>query len=454
MARKGGFDPARLIFVVSAVTLIAGLAFFLGVMSALQRNAAFQAVGGLTRDIVLVIEDMKGWDGTPVHFLQPARREGEGVTVNERAGDGKLILLSGYFDDGNELRLIRRDGRVVARWPARFSEHFPDPSHLAEPPATDRHVDTHGALIRPDGSVVFNYEYSGSVKLTRCGEVAWTLGLSTHHSVEAAAGGGYWILGRRAVTDPEAFPPFTEGVGQLEDLILRVSESGEIEETISIPRLLYENGLEPVLTAVGRPFKDDASWDHELVHANKVGELPAALADAFPDFEAGDLLVSLRAYNMILVADPDARRVRWRRTGPWLRQHDPEFAPDGTISVFNNNSYWLTLEPPYGRAPADAERVSDIMKADPATGEVEVVYGGRPGQRFHTVIRGKHELTAKGGLLITEFEGGRVFETDAEGRIVWEYVNRYDEDTVLEISEARLYPAEYFEVEDWSCPAD
>jgi hypothetical protein len=68
-----------------------------------------------------------------------------------------------------------------------------------------------------------------------------------------------------------------------------------------------------------------------------------------------------------------------------------------------------------------------------------------------TVIRGKLELTDAGGLLITEFEGGRVFETDAGGQIVWEYINRYDEDEVAEISEARLYAPEYFDVPDWTC---
>ena len=68
-----------------------------------------------------------------------------------------------------------------------------------------------------------------------------------------------------------------------------------------------------------------------------------------------------------------------------------------------------------------------------------------------TVIRGKHEVTASGGLLITEFDGGRVFETDSAGRTVWEYVNRYDAEDVAEITEARVYPASYFNVSDWAC---
>jgi hypothetical protein len=85
------------------------------------------------------------------------------------------------------------------------------------------------------------------------------------------------------------------------------------------------------------------------------------------------------------------------------------------------------------------------------TGRLRRVYGGVERQKLLTVIRGKHELTARGGLLITEFEGGRVLETDSSGRTVWEYVNRFDADEVAEITEARIYPADYFTVSDWSC---
>jgi hypothetical protein len=62
------------------------------------------------------------------------------------------------------------------------------------------------------------------------------------------------------------------------------------------------------------------------------------------------------------------------------------------------------------------------------------------------------DLTPAGGLLITEAQGGRVRETDANQKLVWEYVNRYDDNRVAELGEARLYPSSYFTVKDWSCP--
>jgi hypothetical protein len=364
--------------------------------------------------------------------------------------------MSGFFDDGYELRLIRRDGAIVARWPARFSQHFPDPGHLAQPPATDWNVDIHGALINPDGSVVFNYEYGGTVKMSRCGETLWTLKHMTHHSVEVSERGGYWIPGRNHLQDPAAdpYPPFTRlGSNAVfsDDLIMRVTEDGEIAEWKSVAGILYDNGLEPLLTATGSSFLPEDPADTELVHLNKIGELPRSMAGAFPEFEAGDLVLSLREHNLVLVVDPDTWRVKWHQTGPWRRQHDPEFNPDGTITVFNNNIYRMALDS-LNRSSPDTPRVSNIVGIDPRTRRAEVAYGLREGQELLTVIRGKHEPTPGGGFLITEFEGGRVFEVDAEGQIVWEYINRYDDEQVLEITEARLYPPSYFSRQNWSCP--
>ncbi len=437
---------------ISAILLVFILFFGAGMYSGVERNFAYQAYQALSENLGLVLLELVVFspEGTPEHFRQPARGAGTGVTVNERSDDGSLIFMSGFFDGGNELRLVRRDGTPVARWPVRFSEHFPDTSHLVNPPQRDLNTDLHGALVHPDGSVVFNYEYSGTVKLSRCGEAIWTLAHPTHHSIETSESGGYWIPGR-AYVGPEAdprFPPFTIGK---EDLVLKVSEDGEILAQKSVPEILYENGLEPLLTASGINFYPGLEWGKELVHVNKIGELSRAIADAFPDFEAGDLVISMRTFNLVIVVDPDDWKVKWHSIGPWRRQHDPEFNPDGTITVFNNNVYRNALAP-LDLARLDVPRDSNIVRVDPATGVTEVAYGQRAGEEFLTVIRGKHETLPGGGFLITEFEGGRVFEVDAERRIVWEYINRFDEDEVLEVTEARLYPASYFTVQDWRCP--
>ena len=450
------FDISKFLFYLVLIGTALGGAFYFGMYSGAEKTQLFHMVTALKQNLLSSSELMMEESGTltkthPDHFVQPARYQGDGVTVNlPDAGQEELIFMSGFFEDGNQLRLIERDGKLVAKWHANFYDIFDNNQHIKDPPATDWNTDTHGALALPDGSVVFNFEYCGLVKLDHCGNVVWRLERETHHSVERSAQGGFWVPARRhhLKGDKIVFPPFDPPFK--EDTILHVSEDGEVLSEISVPGLFYKNGLESLLTATGHWFELTIGWDREIVHLNKITELSSEMASNFPQFKAGDLILSIRESNLIMVVDPDTQRIKWWHIGPWLRQHDPEFKADGTISIFNNNCY-RTAYGYSGRdtSPLDFPRISNIIEIDPISKATKVVYGEQAGQEMLSIIRGKHELTPKGGLLITEFEGGRVFETDADGRIIWEYINRYDADEVAEISEARLYLKSYFDRVDW-----
>lgn len=181
-------------------------------------------------DLVL-ISIQRSLSDAPFDHIQPSRKPGSGMTVNRIGDDGSLVMIAGFFDGSNEIRLVRRDGTPVRRWPARFYEHFEDASHLHYKPASDNLIDLHGTVVEPDGSVVFNYEYGGLVKLSKCGDVLWTLAEPTHHSVEFAEAGGYWVLSRAYHEKPDidAFPPLSRIYPDAtfeDDLIYRVSEDG------------------------------------------------------------------------------------------------------------------------------------------------------------------------------------------------------------------------------------
>ena len=372
-------DLSKILFYIVAATLALGLTFGLGVFSAIEKNMAFDFVNGLVDFIEITYEELPNLLGThPKDFLQPSRYEGDGVTVNHFADRTEdLVLLSGFFGDTNELRLIRRNGDLIARWPVRFSDVFPEPDHLPKElvPATDWNIDIHGAVALPDGSVVFNFEYGGLVKLDRCGDVVWALPRATHHSVERAEGGGFWVPGTRFLKGNNSpFPPFQmprkgQGLFMREDTILKISDGGEVIAEISAPKIFYDNNLEAVLTATGYRFIAGMSWDREFLHLNKVDELDGEIADNFPSFAAGDLMLSIHDYNIIMILDPRTRNVKWWKVGPWLRQHDPEFKSDGTIVVFNNNAHRTAFGDDSLRSPLDYPRVSNIIEIDPGSGD-------------------------------------------------------------------------------------
>ena len=381
------------------------------------------------------------------NHLQPNRGQGDGVVTN-KTDDDSLVLMVGFFDSENQARLVERDGTVAHRWSLDYFEHFPAEEQRYCDVDSSLWVDTHGALVTEAGELLFNYELCGTVKLDQCGSVMWAISDDTHHSMTRAEGGGYWTLGRYVwdpSEEPDRFPPFSTTGSQdviEEDTIMRISEDGEILEEISIPVLMRESGLLGLLTATGVSFKDTDSGRGELVHSNKLDELPESLADAYPLFDAGDLAISMRQLNLVMVLDGETREVKWHQVGPWLRQHDPEFRPDGRISIFNNNVF--------GDAYVDDQTdiklpfTTNIIAIDPVTSETEVIFGERPGQEMLSVIRGQHELLPDDGMIIAEFDAGRVLEVDASGDVVWEYVNRFDDDHVGEIRNANVLPRSYF----------
>lgn len=377
----------------------------------------------------------------PTDQLFPARYDGNGVTHFD-AGKAKpgLTFLTGFFDNGNEMRLIRLDGTIVNRWPVRFSEIFTDTSHIKPEsiiPKSDWNAALQGALALPDGSIVFNFSYFGMVKLDRCGNLVWKLARGTHHSVERAAGGGFWVPGARYVESNSRYPnlqtPYTE------DVILKVSDDGEVVNEIFLLDILYKHNLQGLVVRVRKPHAQD------LYHLNDVEELGSDIAGSFPQFSAGDLLLSMRYDNLLMVIDPRTSEVKWYQSGPWNEQHDPDFRADGSITVFNNNND--------GTQDGSILGGSNIMSIDPLSREVSFLYGEEPGQKLYSLDQGEHQNIGQGSghLLITETGGGRVVEVSPQGEVVWEYINRYDDQDVALVTGAIRYPDGYFTVEDWSC---
>ena len=105
--------------------------------------------------------------------------------------------------------------------------------------------------------------------------------------------------------------------------------------------------------------------------------------------------------NLIFVIDAGSGRVKWHQTGPWIRQHDPDFLPDGTISVFNNN----TDDTESGTILGG----SSIVRVDPGSGAVSIRYGAASDQHMYTKIRGMHQTLENGNILVTEALAGRIF---------------------------------------------
>jgi hypothetical protein len=426
-------DFSKVMFVFSC----AGLIFGYGVVVGHFEVFPYASIKFLKNSAVQVYAEKDTLLGLrPTEFLAPARYAGDGVTRN--VGDELcpgMTLLTGFFEDGNEMRLIEPDGSFVHRWRVKFFDIFPNPDHIrpaAEIPNGEWNVAVHGCHLLPDGSIVFNFAYKGAAKIDRCGNPVWTIPRMTHHSVHPSMDGGFWIPSARhfegAPQYPRLRPPY------LEDTILKVSAAGEILKEISILEILFQNGLG------GYVYRRGLSGD--LTHLNDVEELDSSMAGTFPQFAAGDLLLSLRHQSMVLVIDPNTLLVKWYQVGPWIGQHDPDFMGTGKLSIFSNNNDGTPTGKLFGG--------SSIIEIDPQDRRIRLRYGADPQEPMYTSNRGKHQRIGEHGeaILITESTAGRVLEVSSDDRVVWEYINRYDNSTVAVVTGATRYSPDYLQVVD------
>lgn len=337
----------------------------------------------------------------------PGRPEGfEGLRVHRpEAVSPGYTMISGLSvkQDRTAFDVVLYDaqGQVVHEWPVDYAKL--DPEGLKP-----LNVMLHGMEVFPDGSLAVTFD-AGNVlaRIDSCGEPMWTTPGGFHHAITSDGAGGLWAWRN--------------------EVIVRIDEiTGEETHTIDLRRDIIPaaGGQEGIFSI--RSFIDGPGlplrYDPDAWHANDVEALRADMAAAFPGFEAGDLLISLRELNLLAVIDPETGEVRWSQHGPWLKQHDPDFQPDGTITVYDNRSGFDT---------------SRILRIDPDTREVTVDFTGSEQTPFYSWQRGKHQVLPNGNILVTEAEHGRVFETAPDGGLVWERDLGWDADRNLIVTEAR-----------------
>ncbi|WP_260925803.1 arylsulfotransferase family protein [Novosphingobium sp. 9] len=294
----------------------------------------------------------------------------------------------------------------------------------------------HGFAVLPDGSMVLGFDSQLlPVRFNACGQSMWIGDERLTHAI-----------------NPTDDNRFAWSIGAEDDIRKIDLASGHTVRDITVDAIRKANPDLTVLemrrvddNALGQNPRGDAGrYYHDAFHTNDAEPLPAAYAKAFPEFRAGDLLVSMRSLNLVMVVDPATLKVKWHANDVTLRQHDPDWEPDGTITVFDNQN---------GR------QSTRIVRFDPRNPDSDhnyaVALAGGP-LDFYSRIRGKHQSLPDGGMLITSSEQGRIFETDAQGRIAMEMLVHDPEQPGQNfvVSEARWFPTDSPTLHKvLSCPA-
>ena len=311
--------------------------------------------------------------------------------------------------------LIAPDGSLVHTWPVRHDLLVEGGNPLEFP---------HGTLVLPDGSLLANFDAGfGMARIDPCGRPIWSRDDGKyHHEIKAGEDGIWTWFGKDGAT------------AHGNELLRFDAQTGEHLERIHLVDDIVLHSR-PNATAMTIPegftFKREAKVGEapDTFHPNDIDPLPAAYADAFPDFDAGDLLISLRNINTVAIIDRETYEVLWYANGPWLQQHDPDWHADGSITVFSNNP--------------DRFR-SSILRVVPGQSAATEIFA-MDGPAYDTYIMGTHERLQNGNWLILSSMEGRVLEVTAEGAPVREYSNILNDRMNAIIPNAEVLPEGYLE---------
>ena len=229
---------------------------------------------------------------------------------------------------------IDSEGAVYRAWPAGKRDGDFDGMHI-------------GLSVSPDGMVATNANGILGAQ-SWCGDPGW----QAERTVKAAADD----IPQNAIEHPDWHHDITFHDGAFYSFVgqrvARVeAETGRVEivlDLLDVKQWAWRDGLAILDTRMnvvpaGRVGSDLTDlMPPDPFHVNKVDVLDKKRAKAFPQFQEGDMALSLRELNLVLVVRPEEERILWWRKGLTSRQHDVTFSESGTIEVFNNAPFTLT----------------------------------------------------------------------------------------------------------------
>jgi Arylsulfotransferase (ASST) len=345
----------------------------------------------------------------PTEFWQPVRSERSGVTIHDpaRAAEGVTLYTSG---DGAHAVLISMTGEVLHEWRLPFSAVW-DESAAVRTPQPDSLIYFRKAHLYPNGDLLVIYEAAGDtpwgyglVKIDKHSRPIWKYLAHAHHDLDVASDGKIYVLTHEIRSTVFRFWRHLE-TPRIDDFVVVLSPDGEELQKISV--------VDAFIASPYARMVNQVAWyaEGDFFHTNSIDLLDPAAAQALAPGAREPVLLSMRELGAIGILDLADASFDWALQGPWVGQHDPDLLPDGNMLLFDNYGH-------YGEGG-----ISRVIEFDPLTGGIAWQYAGDAQRPFYSGVRSAQERLANGNTLITESEGGRLFEVTPAGEIVWEYIN-------------------------------
>jgi hypothetical protein len=376
----------------------------------------------------------------PSHFLDEAFRGGSAWAEKKAESfrpadppasrkvapfvDQPKKTFDGYtlYTIGSERRvmLIDMDGKVVHEWKKSFREIWPNPVHIKEPVRDDQ-VYFSSCRLYPNGDLLVALQAKGDTpygyglaKLDKDSNVLWRFADHVHHEIDVGDDGNIHVLTQEIVTE---LPEGMEWVPTpcLIDSVVKLSAGGEELKRVPVLeafrnseyRLLLDqirNQHEPAQGVSLRTANGtNLNRKGDILHPNSVHALSQRLKPAFPSFQLGQVLISVRELGALAVLDMDKGVVVWATVGPWQGQHNAQFLDNGHLLLFDNHGI---------------ARNSRLIEYDLQTQSFPWWFP-KAQANFFSEIRGVAQRLPNGNTFFIESERGDMREISPGGELVW-----------------------------------
>jgi hypothetical protein len=308
--------------------------------------------------------------------------EQTGVLLNEvgRTSPGYNFYSSRHQRGAN---LVDMEGKLIHRW------------------RTNQKGAWQHAELLPNGDVVVIVKEERLTRYDADSRVVWSVPGRFHHDLWIRDNEVY-VLSREARVVPYVHPRTPTLIDTIEVLSL---EDGSRLRKISILDLFHDSPYRFLLPAVSHHQFRGKRIQLDVLHTNHVEVLDGSLSELGPMYAEGNLLISLRNINAIVVFEPATLKVLWV-WGPTnvTYQHHPTVLDNGHILLFDNGV-----------------KRSRVIEVDPLTQEIVWQYAPKAG--FFSKTQGSNQRLPNGNTLVTDSNTGYVLEVTPRGRVVWKFAN-------------------------------
>ncbi len=243
------------------------------------------------------------------------------------------------------------------------------------------------------------------IKIDADSNLIWKAAVNAHHDLDIDEHGNIFVLTHKYNDKAVNI--------RIDDYLTVLSPDGKVLREIQLYDAFSNSDYAALIPS---------DYFGDYMHTNNVDFVTDDIARDYSFLRKGDVLLSHNSLGVITVLDGDSYTVKWALAGLARSLHDPDFIGRGRLVFFNNA--WPLPERMAGSSILEWDCINQrpcwrFTPYDFVKGSESPVRGI---DIFISMECGSQQLLPNGNYLITESNGGTLYEVTRDKQVAWKYV--------------------------------